>query len=108
MIKRIEFVTRRAELSQAAFHALWLDAYTRSTHAPHSGAPRRSTACLVLHDAAGCDAAHDAITVEWFDDTRAAKHYAAPPTAAELIEPGASVCIFTEELVLRGSDWLDQ
>ena len=97
-IKRIQLLTRCPELSLAAFHARWVEAF--------SAAPscKRAVACLVLHQESGCTCQHDLISMEWFDDSDAMQHSA--PSA--LTDPSQCSCIVVEEHVLRGADWLDR
>lgn len=116
MIKRIQFFSRRAEISPAEFQTRWLHAFTQALRVD---APARAVANIVLHDVPGCEAAHDAISMEWFDST---DPYVAMPWEAtsarhdrtdlqpfeELGDAEAYRCIIADELVLRGADWLDR
>jgi hypothetical protein len=94
MIKRISWLKRPAALSAVEFQARWLRTYTSAVR---SCKPLRAVACVVLHDAPGCDVPHDAISMEWFSGPGSV----AQPMAAE-------ATLLASEHVLRGADWLEQ
>jgi hypothetical protein len=104
MIKRFRWVRRRHELSPREFEAKWADAL-----ANRAGAGTvRVAACTAERDVAGPDAAHDGASIEWFADLEAllASEQHLPPSAAALVDPGATLTSIAEERVLRGADWL--
>ena len=114
-IKRICCLTRRPGLSLVEFQTRWLHAFT----AARRDMSARAVACIVLHDVPGCEASYDAISMEWIlpTDPSLSAPWAATSSFQRpdvqqvdeleaLVDPGSSVCIVADELVLRGADWL--
>lgn len=117
MIKRIQFVTRRRELSASEFPAAWVAAVARVSGAPAGARPMRAVACTTLHDVSGTEAPHDGISMEWFVDIDALRRFEAwlsaedgqlAASAAAVIEQDATVVIIAGEVVMRGASWLER
>jgi hypothetical protein len=118
VIKRIRFATKQRDVSRAAFVAAWRDAVAGVVDAPPEARPTRVTLCVTLPDVDGCDAKHEAISLEWFgnvdhfdryhawldtsDGRRLARRIDAP------LEPDASPLLLADERVMRGAEWLEQ
>ena len=117
MIKRITFATRRPMVGREDFAGGWRRAVAVPLGAPPSVRPVRIVTCLSLPDVIP-DPCHDGIGIEWFRDAGHLESYeewlAGPRgrDARELLEsaldPDDSTLLVADELVLRGSDWLDE
>ena len=118
MIKRIRFATKHPDLSRDAFLAAWRDAVTGVVDAPPDTRPVRVTRCVTLPDVDGCDAKHDAISLEWFADVDHAARYHAWLDVGDgrgvaqrvdaLLDRDASPLLLADERVMRGAEWLEQ
>jgi hypothetical protein len=117
MIKRIQLVSRRAELSVRDFPAAWVDALALGCMAPASVRPARTVACMTLPNVAGSDTRHDAISMEWFADMQALRRFEAWLSSADgqriastagVVELDTTVVIIAEEVVMRGAEWLQR
>lgn len=115
MIKRLRFVSRRAELSVAAFATAWPRAVALATDAPLPVRPLRVVACTTLHGIAGTAVPHDGLSSEWFTDVAAlqrfeawlAEHGGRAAAYAEAVfVPDTAGVVVAEEHVVRGADWL--
>ena len=118
MIKRIRFATKPPGLSRDAFLAAWRDAVAGVVAAPPEARPTRVTRCITLPDVDGCDAKHDAISLEWFVDADHVGRYDAWLDADDgrgvaqridaVLDPDASPLLLADEQVMRGAEWLEQ
>jgi len=99
MLKRIELVRGSHELQ------LWRQAVA---HAASDAGPVRAVACTSERVSAD-EPAYAALSIAWFADLASLLRFEAQlgPTTPR-IDPGASVRIVAEEVVLRGADWLAQ
>lgn len=103
LIKRIQFLSRRAGLLASEFESRLLNAFEIVYASPVGTPPLRAVACIVAQVAAA-EAPHDAIVMEWF----AGPVPSMPLMAAEFIHPIATAHLLAEEAVLRGADWLER
>jgi hypothetical protein len=118
VIKRIRFATKQPDLSRDAFLAAWRDALAGVVAAPREARPTRVTRCITLPDVDGCDAKHDAISLEWFADADHVERYHAWLDAGDgrelaqrlgaVLDPDASPLLLADERVMRGTEWLEQ
>ena len=117
MIKRIRFATKPPGLSRDAFLAAWRDAVAGVVAAPPEARPIHVTRCITLPDVDGCDAKHDAISLEWFADADHVERYHAWLDAGDgrgvaqrveaVLDRDASPLLLADEQVMRGADWLE-
>ena len=117
MIKRIRFATKHPDLSRDAFLAEWRRAVAGVVAAPTEVRPTRVTRCITLPDVDGCDAKHDAISLEWFADADHVERYHAWLDAGDgrgvaervdaVLDPDASPLLLADERVMRGAEWLE-
>ena len=73
---------------------------------------------MTLPDVDGCDAKHDAVSLEWFHDADHVARYHAWLGAGDgrlltrrldaVLAPDASPLILADERVMRGAEWLEQ
>ena len=110
MIKRIAFVSRRAEVSAAEFGARWVASVAPIQAAPATVRPLRAVVCTTLHDIPGSGALHDGLSLLSFPDVEALRRFdawqAREVPAPDLVDPERTVQVIAEEVVLRGADWL--
>lgn len=118
MIKRIQFATRRANVTAPAFSAAWPDAVAGAADAPPGARPSRIAVCTTLADLTGRHPRHDGIAFEWFADADHLERYqdwlAAPggrrvrQQIGRIANRDASPVIVADEHILRGAGWLEQ
>jgi hypothetical protein len=118
VIKRIRFGTKMPDVSRDALLAAWRDALGAVIDAPPEARPARVTLCETLPDVDGCDAKHDAISLEWFDDADHVERYHAwldtgdgrllAPRIDAVLDADASPLLLADERVMRGAEWLEQ
>ena len=118
MIKRIRFAARRDNVAPDAFIDALCDALAKAARAGKNAQPVRTTLCVTLPDVEGCDARHDAITLEWFDGAAHLERFDRWREGDDgadyerridhLLSPSASALVVAEEHVMRGADWLEE
>jgi hypothetical protein len=116
VIKRIRFTSRRPDVAAAAFESAWPAAVGGIVAAPPDVRPARATVCTTLPGLSP-DPKHDGIAAEWFTDeghlarfeawTHEADGQAWREGLAEVVDPDSSPVLLAEEVVQRGSEWLD-
>lgn len=116
MIKRIRFATRRPDVPLDTFASVWRAAAAGPGAAPPDVAPVRRVVATALPEALAAPR-HDGVGIEWFSDVGHLQRYEAWLQAAEadarpeglraVIDVEDSPVVVARELVLRGSDWLE-
>jgi hypothetical protein len=116
MIKRMEFATRRRDVTPATFAESWRDVVSGRAEAPRPVRPRRIAVNLALVDRAP-GPKHSGVSVEWFDDRSHLERFeewnatiatASARQAGTVVDPAANPVVLVSEVVLRGAEWLDE
>lgn len=110
MIKRIRFATKKPEVATRDLEEAWSRVAQAAWDAPRETRPLRIALCTALPDVLA-DPKHDAIGIEWFVDQDHLKGFEAwlgpeDPLLRVLVGESSPVVV-AEEMVLRGSDWLE-
>ncbi len=115
MIKRIRFATGLG--GNGDFSAGWPVAVAGALAAPPGVRPLRAVSCTVLPEITP-DHPHDAVGIEWFEDTGHLARFEAWLTSplgqstdqmvAQVLDLEASPLFVAEEHVLRGSEWMEE
>ena len=117
MIKRIRFAAKGPARTSESFSATWRQVSSMVAVAPTDVRPLRIALCTALPEVIP-DPIHDAISLEWFGDLSHLDRFttwldeSAGLPVRHAMEQSPDIAggplVVADELVLRGSDWLEQ
>jgi hypothetical protein len=99
VIKRITFADRADDVLRESAAAM---------SAPADARPVRATLCTAVPELCDGESKHDAIGLEWFSDVAHAERFEAWREAEGVRTWESCTMLVADELVLRGSEWLDR
>jgi hypothetical protein len=107
VIKRITFATRARGVTPEGFAVTWYEEVRAASAAPPDARPARVAVCTAMTELSEGAPRHDGMGFEWFPDVARLERFEAWLAAEDMTRDGAPVLV-ADELVLRGSDWLER